>query len=194
VDPFEPVGIAVETGRFLDAFLLYCVLEESPFLTDLQSQLHARNFARTVKEGRRPDLTLTRDGAEVPLRDWANELLDRIAPLAALLDQDRDDGAHAQALAHQRAKVADPDLTPSARVLAEVRAAGSFQAFGQRMTEQHAAHFRADPLMPVEEQVFAEMAAASLAEQRAMEAADTVSFDAFVAAYNSSRLCGERRD
>jgi glutamate--cysteine ligase len=30
VDPFEPVGISVATGRFLDAFLLFCALEESP--------------------------------------------------------------------------------------------------------------------------------------------------------------------
>jgi glutamate--cysteine ligase len=32
VDPFEPVGIALETGRFLDAFLLFCALEESPLI------------------------------------------------------------------------------------------------------------------------------------------------------------------
>src|SRR4029453_16433737 len=30
LDPFSPIGIAVETARFLDAFLLHCLLAESP--------------------------------------------------------------------------------------------------------------------------------------------------------------------
>ncbi|HZX25949.1 MAG TPA: glutamate--cysteine ligase [Telluria sp.] len=194
VDPFEPVGIALDTGRFLDAFLLFCALDESPFINEMQSQVHARNFLRTVKEGRKPDLTLTRGDEEVPLRVWAGELLERIRPAAQLLDAERDDDTHQHALSLQRAKVADPELTPSARVLAEVRAAGSFQAFGLRMSEQHAEYFRSSPLMPAEEQMFDDMAAASLAEQAQIEASDTLSFDDFVAAYNASRLCGDVRE
>ncbi|TFW29408.1 glutamate--cysteine ligase [Massilia arenosa] len=194
VDPFEPVGISIETGRFLDAFLLFCALDESPYINEMQSQVHARNFLRTVKEGRNPALTLTRGEEEVPLREWAAELLDRIRPVAMLLDQDRDDEAHMQSLAFQDAKVADPSKTPSARVLEEIKAAGSFQAFGLRMTEQHAAHFRDSPLMPVELEEFEEMAAASLAEQKKIEESDTISFDEFVERYNCSRLCGDVRE
>ena len=192
VDPFEPVGISVETGRFLDAFLLFCALDESPAIDSSESEIHARNFARTVKEGRKPGLTLTRDGEEVTLQDWARELIGRIRPIAALLDaQHNEAGVHAASLAVQEAKIANPALTPSARVLDEVRKLGSSAAFGLRQSELHAAYFRADPLMPAEEAMFAEMAATSLAEQERIEQADTGSFDDFVAAYNSSTLCGE---
>ncbi|MFK3739355.1 glutamate--cysteine ligase [Massilia sp. TN1-12] len=191
VDPFEPVGIALETGRFLDAFLLFCALEESPLINAMESQVHARNFARTVKEGRRPGLTLTRNDHEVLLKDWAEELLDRIRPVAELLDSEHNyKGAHVEALDAQKAKVADPDRTPSARVLQEVRVLGSFEKFGLRQSELHAQAFRADPLMPAEVALFDEMAKASLEEQQRIEAADTGSFDDFVAAYNSSTLCG----
>ncbi len=191
VDPFEPVGISLETGRFLDAFLLYCALEESPLISATEGAVHARNFARTVKEGRRPDLTLTRAGEEVSLRDWALELVERIRPLAELLDSDSNDsGAHAASLAVQKAKIENPALTPSARVLEDIRALGSAAAFGLRQSELHAATFRDSPLMPAEEAAFAEMAAASLAEQAIVEQTDTGSFDNFVAAYNSSTLCG----
>ena len=191
VDPFEPIGIAVETGRFLDAFLLFCALDESPLLSAAEGQVHARNFARTVKEGRRPGLTLTRNGEEVPLQAWADELIERIRPLARLLDTEHNEsGVHEAALAQQKAKIADPAKTPSARVLEEVRALGSAAAFGLRQSELHAAYFRASPLMPAEEAAFAEQAAASLAEQAIIEGADKVSFDDFVAAYNSSTLCG----
>ena len=192
VDPFEPIGISLETGRFMDAFLLFCALDESPLINQMDSQIHARNFARTVKEGRRADLTLTRDGAEVPLRAWAEELIARIAPLAAVLDEQHNDGAvHAAALAQQSAKIANPALTPSARVLEEVRALGSAAAFGLRQSELHASYFRDSPLLPAEEAMFQEMAAASLAEQAIIEQTQTGSFDDFVAAYNSSTLCGE---
>jgi glutamate--cysteine ligase len=191
VDPFEPIGISLETGRFLDAFLLFCALDESPTIDGMQSQVHARNFARTVKEGRRPGLTLTRHGEEVPLRDWANDLIERIRPVAALLDdQHNEDGVHAASLEVQLAKIANPALTPSARVLDEVREIGSAAAFGLRQSELHAAYFRDSPLMPAEEAMFKELAAASLAEQAVIEQAPAGSFDAFVAAYNSSTLCG----
>jgi glutamate--cysteine ligase len=191
VDPFEPVGVALETGRFLDAYLLFCALEESPPIDTDEGQIHARNFARTVKEGRRPGLTLTRDDGDIPLQQWADELIERIRPLAALLDNEHNyRGAHIESLDHQKAKVANPALTPSARVLDEVRALGSFAKFGLRQSALHAATLRADPLMPAEIAAFDEQAQASLAEQAALERADSGSFDAFVAAYNSSTLCG----
>ena len=192
VDPFEPIGISLETGRFMDAFLLFCALDDSPRIDEAESRIHARNFARTVKEGRRPGLTLTRNGEEVALRDWARELIERIAPVAALLDEQHNDGGvHAASMAAQKAKIDDPAITPSARVLDEVRALGSAAAFGLRQSELHAAYFRDSPLMPSEEQMFAEMAAASLAEQAMLEQTQTGNFDDFVAAYNSSTLCGD---
>ena len=194
VDPFEPIGVSIETGRFLDAFLLFCALDESPLISAAEGQIHARNFARTVKEGRRPDLTLTRAGEEVPLSAWADELIERIRPLARLLDAEHNEsGVHEASLAQQKAKIADPTTTPSARVLEEVRALGSAAAFGLQQSKLHAATFRDSPLMPAEEAVFAEMAAASLAEQVIVEQQDTGSFDDFVAAYNSSTLCGNQQ-
>jgi len=190
VDPFEPVGISVETGRFLDAFLLFCALDASPPIPVQDSAVHARNFARTVKEGRRPGLSLERAGEDVALTTWASELIERIRPVAALLDdQHNEDGVHAASLAVQQAKIDNPALTPSARVLNDVRAIGSFAAFGLRQSALHAAYFRDSALMPAEAALFDELAAASKAEQAAIEAAPGPDFDAFVAAYNSSKLC-----
>jgi glutamate--cysteine ligase len=190
VDPFEPIGISLETGRFMDAFLLFCARDDSPIINQSESQVHARNFGRTVKEGRRPGLTLSRNGEEVSLQDWANELLARIAPVAALLDEQHNDGGvHAASLTAQQAKIDNPALTPSARVLGEIRAVGSSAAFGLRQSELHAAYFRDGPLMPAEEQMFIDLAASSLAEQAAIEETQTGSFDDFVGAYNTSTLC-----
>ncbi|SFU46001.1 glutamate--cysteine ligase [Pseudoduganella namucuonensis] len=190
VDPFEPVGISLETGRFLDAFLLFCALEQSATISEDEGRVHTDNFARTVKEGRRPGLTLRKDGAEVSLPAWGHELLERIRPVAELLDRERGGSAHVDALAAQAAKLNDPDRTPSARVLRELRAnGGSFAAFGLRQSELHAAYFRSHPPTEAEHAYFTALAKQSLAEQAELERAPTGSFDDFVAAYRASNLC-----
>ncbi|WP_343730419.1 glutamate--cysteine ligase [Duganella sp.] len=195
VDPFEPVGISVAAGRFLDAFLLFCALEESPTITPEQGAVYTENFARTVKEGRRPGLTLRHGDSEVPLPVWGAELLERIRPVAALLDALRGDSVHADAIAAQAAKLADPELTPSAKVLAALRANGkSFAAFGLAQSEKHAAYFRSHPPTAEEAAYFDNLAAISLAEQAEMEAAPQSNFDDYVAAYRASNLCQSRQD
>src|SRR5690606_36054887 len=82
INPFLPLGIDAETIHFLDAFLLFCLLHESPVCTDAGSREASLNLKRVVNEGRRPGLTLQCDGAEVELADWASELLDGIQPIA----------------------------------------------------------------------------------------------------------------
>jgi glutamate--cysteine ligase len=193
VDPFEPVGINLQTGRFLDAFLLFCAQEESPTTTPEQGAVYADNFARTVKEGRRPGLTLRNGDKELPLTVWGAELLERIRPVAELLDSLRGDSAHRDALTAQAAKLQDASLTPSARVLEALKAHGnSFNAFALAQSEQHAAYFRSHAPSAEEAAHFDQLAAVSLAEQAEMEAAPQIDFDDYVAAYRASNLCQSR--
>ncbi|MGO4381097.1 glutamate--cysteine ligase [Pseudoduganella sp. RAF53_2] len=190
VDPYEPVGINVETGRFLDAFLLYCALERSPLITPEYGEILARNFGRTVKEGRRPGLKLIRDGEEVALTEWGLDMLERIRPAAELLDSVRGGNDHVRALEAQAVKLHDPDATPSARVLAELRANGkSFIEFSVRQSEKHAAYFRANPPSAEEQAYYEQLAKTSLDEQEEMERTQTGSFDDYVKAYRASNLC-----
>jgi glutamate--cysteine ligase len=95
-------------------------------------------------------------------------------------------GAYRQVLAAQRAKVADPELTPSARVLAEMRAHGeSFHGFARRQAEGHRRHLAKLALTPGREAQLEQEAAASLVRQAAIEAADDVDFGAFLDRYFS---------
>ena len=187
IDPDEPTGISLETSRFLDAFLLFCALHESPCTDEAHTYESADNFARTVKEGRRPDLQLSCGGAPKSLQAWGEELLDKIGAAAALLDAQRDDTAHADALAQQRCKLRDPELTPSARILTELRESKeTFAQFALRKSEQHAAYFRAHPPSAEEHAYFTNLANTSLAEQTQIEQAQTGDFDRFIEAYRES--------
>jgi glutamate--cysteine ligase len=195
VDPFQPVGISLATGRFLDTFLLFCALEESGAISEQDGARYTDNFARTVKEGRRPGLMLNNSEGEISLQQWGRQLLERLAPVAALLDRRHGGSEHADALADAARKLADPDLTPSARVLAALRQhGGSFGAFGLAQSRQHAAYFRSHAPAVEEAAYFDGLAAASIAEQAEMERTSTGNFDDYVAAYRASNLCHSTPD
>src|SRR5690349_16948534 len=70
LDPFVPVGITARTMRFIDVFLLHCLLSDSPDDTPEEIVALARNQQRTAARGREPGLKLERGAAEVPLVDW----------------------------------------------------------------------------------------------------------------------------
>ena len=87
LDPFVPVGIAAGTVRFLDVFLLHCLLSDSPPDTPAEIAALGRNQHHTATHGREPGLRLERRGEPVLLTEWAAELLDQCAPIAAALAQ-----------------------------------------------------------------------------------------------------------
>ncbi|NKQ09324.1 glutamate--cysteine ligase [Pseudomonas sp. SST3] len=187
INPFLPLGIDVTEARFLDAFLLFCALQQSPCLAAGECSASNDNFLKVVKEGRKPALELRRCGENVTLQAWASELIGEIGQVAALLDRSHGGEHHAQALAVQQAKIDDSSLTPSARVLHELRSSGeSFSQFALRQTRSHAAYFRDQSLSEADAHFFDEAARESLAQQDVMEASDELDFDSFVAEYQRS--------
>jgi len=189
INPFLPMGIDLQESRFLDAFLLYCALNDSPQFADNECRNATSNFLSVVKEGRRPGLQLQRKGQAVDLKEWATDLLEKIAPLAALLDQSHGMTEHSQALDAQLAKVNDPSLTPSAQVLAAMaERKESFAQFSLHQSEVHAEHFRREPLPAQEQARFEELARTSLAQQAELEQNEVGDFDVFVGSYQASIL------
>lgn len=193
IDPFHPLGISLETCRFLDAFLMYCALESSPPTEEAESRENSENFARTVKEGRRPGLTLQRGGTSITLQAWGHELLERISTVADVLDSVNDSDAHAAAIKTQKLRLQSPDLTPSGKVLAALKEnGGSFMEFALQQSRTFAADFRARPLTAEEHADFSSLAQSSLEEQEKMERMQSGDFDQFITDYRSrtpSHLC-----
>jgi glutamate--cysteine ligase len=189
INPFLPMGIDLISARFIDAFVLFCALQDSPDLSSNECHSCTYNFLTVVKEGRKPALQLQRNGVAIGLQDWANELLDSIGKLSALLDQSHGSDLHQQALAAQRAKVADTALTPSAQVLAAMQEnQQTFAEFSLQQSQVHAEYFRSTPLSAEQRAAFEESVQQSLADQEATEAEQSGDFDTFVAAYQASIL------
>ena len=193
VSPFEPLGINLETGRFLDAFLLFCALEDSPATNEAEAARNRENFSRTVKEGRKPGLMLNRAESDVSLQAWGLELLDKIAQAATVLDAAHGTTSHMAALQVQQGKLRDATQTPSARVLDAIRENNnSFIGFVLKQSEAHAAEFRAHPPSTEDTLLFSRMARSSIEEQEKMEREQCGDFDQFITDYRSrtpKQLC-----
>jgi len=185
VSPYDPAGVSQNEFRFLEAFLIFCMLHDSPPIAEGELELLDDNHARVAVAGRRPDLALLISGIERPLAGWGREICRQLAPICRLLDQDDPARSYSAALELQAAKLEDASLTPSARILAEMRQEGeSFFQFAMRMSRQHQDYFASlPPMSQARLEEFQAEAVRSLQAQGAMETAETEPFESFLARY-----------
>src|SRR4051812_14382015 len=190
LDPFSPVGITPQTCRFLDIFLLHCLVSESPPDTPEEIGEVRHNQQMVAVRGREPGLLLRRGGKDTPLADWAREILARCEAMPGTLDQVFGGAAYQGAYEAMRKLVADAGETPSARVLhAMARNHGnSFVRLALIESTLHkAALQRLELAKPVREH-FSRLAAESLVNQRDLEAADAIDFETFRQRYLAADL------
>ncbi len=182
---FDPGGINQNTMRFVEAFLVYCLLEESPPLDDTALDESRDNQARTARRGREPGLILKRNGRPVGLAEWAGEILAGVAAVAELIDRAEDVDSYGAAAGEMGRLVSEPELTPSARILADLRDNdASFFEYSMAAARGHKSYFMTTEAIPTGRLVLLEREAAeSLDRQRAIEAGDDRTFAEYVARY-----------
>ncbi len=195
LDPFEPVGINTSTMRFIDVFLLHCLLADSPPDTPAEIAALGRNQQRVAARGREPGLLLEQGEHTVTLTDWARALVDECVPIAQALDAAQGGEANAAALAAARALIDAPEQLPSARVLQAMQRDfnGSYTQFIRSQSADTRRHLLALPWADQQAAHYAALATESLAEQQRIEAADTMPFEQYRQAYLSAERLQVKR-
>jgi len=192
LDPFVPAGIEAQTMRFIDLFLLHCLLSPSPPDTPDELQALGRNQRLAAERGREPGLTLQHGDAQVPLLDAVAQLVDECRPLAQALDAAHGGSLYAAALQSAREVAADAAATPSARVLAAMRTdfQDSYLRFIRARSQHTRRHFLEQSWSAAQQRRFEALAAESVAAQRDIEAGDTMPFEQYRQAYLSPQRLG----
>jgi len=187
LDPFEPVGINAKTMSFLDVFLLHCLLSDSPPDTPAEIAALSRNQLRAASRGREPGLRLQRGASQVALADWGAQILRECEPIAEALDALDGGRKHRDALLQAWIVIGEPSAAPSAHVLATITRDfdNSYIEFIRAQSRQTKASLLALPYADTTQNRFVRMAQASIEEQRRIEAADTLSFEAYRQQYLS---------
>ncbi|HEY9037215.1 MAG TPA: glutamate--cysteine ligase [Pseudomonadales bacterium] len=184
INPFLPLGIDAQTARFLDIFLLGCLFWDSPLSDTRELERIRENTRRTVYNGRHPHALLLNDHGTRPLREWGHELLASLAPIADLLDNAYGGRHYHDSLIAQTNKLLDDRQTPSAQVLSSLRTRQcTYFDFAMELSLAHSHAFRSAALPNAVVTRFKQQTAQSLAAQRAIEQADTESFDDFLVRY-----------
>jgi glutamate--cysteine ligase len=189
LNPFLSVGIDAEQIYFLDAFLLYCLLTDSPACDRQENGEIEKNLQLTVNRGREPGLELTQGGTPVKLQSWAMSLLTDIEHSANLLDHANHTAGYTLSLQNQRNKVANPENTPSARVLKAMAAQNlPFCRFAMQESVRTSQSLTGLAMAPERISEFRATSQSSLAQQAAAEANQEMSFDEFLLRWNDYKI------
>jgi glutamate--cysteine ligase len=192
LNPFVPTGITAQTIRFLDVFLLHCMLSDSPQDTPQEIAALGRNQHKTAAFGRQPGLVLERGQGEAKLTEWGAELLQAFAPIAAALDTAHHTTDYSDALRAAQALLEQPELLPSARVLAVMQQdfGNSFIGFTRAQSQQTKAKLLALPFSAAQQAKFAALSDHSVRDQQAIEANDSMPFEVYRQQYTSPERLG----
>lgn len=185
INPFDPCGINQNTMRFMEAFLIYCLLQDSPKLSQGELDEVVRNHTETAKFGRDPEFRLLRNGDKVKLEDWACEVLDGVHQVAEEIDRHEAGSSYADAVDEMRRLVIDPEQTLSARIVNHlIESKSNFFHFALDLTTSHRDYFNSIAALSEERlQEFAVEARESVGRQKEIEASDTLSLDEYLDQY-----------
>ena len=184
VDPFEPLGISSSTAHFLECFMLSCLAVDGK----ADSPEAAHNQDQVIRLGRKPGLTLKKDGKDIALTAWAEDVLACCEGIAARLDEVHGGQQYRDAVKAQQEKLAKPDLLPSQRVLSA--ASAGYKNWAQQLSRDYSQQLMGAELSASDERAFEQLASESFAAAATVQAEQCCSFEEYVASYYAS-LCGD---
>ena len=189
INAFHPAGITHLQLYYLEIFMLFCLLQDSPMIDSAEQKAIDRNQSTVAHLGRKPNLELDRNGESITLKNWGLELMDAMLPVAKLLDQTHSRNCYQQALEEQKKLFENAELTPSAQVLTTMmNEHSSYYDFANHQSQQHRDYFTQRSISQETWDSFTQKASASLAAQRALEAEPEIKFDTFLQQYFDGSL------
>ncbi len=184
VNAYDPLGINDEQLRFVESFMLFCMLCDSPPITDAEQSQISANLLKVAHRGRDPDLVLARGSEDISLRQWGGEILDVVGEMCDLLDESGKPKLYCNSLSAQLAKIYDPEITPSGQMLKELRSNDEdFFTFAMRKSTEHRDWFVANPLSAGLQMEFKQSVRESVSRQQEMEDADEPVFEEYLQQY-----------
>jgi len=184
LNPFENVGINEQQIQFLDTFLLYCLLEDSPLSDEQENQHILHNQKAMVYDGRNPNLTLHHFGKARAASEWSQEIMDKLQPIAQMLDSHHDDTQYQQALKGEQSKLDNSANTPSAKIIESLSSREvSFYQLAMEHSAANREFFVNQTLSTDTSNHYAQLAEQSLQKQKEIEADTNISFEEYLQNY-----------
>lgn len=172
VDPTDPAGISLPVLRFLEAFMLFCALGDSPQLTESELKEADVNLLAVAESGRDPRTTLVTGGSRrpLPLKAAAAPLMEGIALACEALDRDGGGDDYAQAWTLMDERVQEAEKTPSAQLCQHLQASAiGFRDYAMKRALHWREFYLKQPLPAEKQAEFVSWARLSLERQTQVE-------------------------
>ncbi|NNM50840.1 MAG: glutamate--cysteine ligase [Pseudomonadales bacterium] len=189
LNPFTPLGIDSHSAHFLEIFALTALISPSPDFQQHEYTLLRENQRRMVQEGRKPGLQLLDCAGEFDFLQRAEELFERMSPVAQALDQAYQTTNYGAALISHKQRLHNPDACHSAAILQSMHEHGcSFYDFALDKSREHSQYFRDRPLPFDQTEVMQQQAQSSLLAQKQLENEQKdISLESYLNAYFGNR-------
>jgi len=184
VNVFHPLGIHEQQLYFIEAFIIFCLLQDSPPISQIERKTIDENIKNTAHRGREPGLELGRDSKPITLKSWGLEICQAMEGICRMLDEMKSGSQYSEALQAQTKLLHDANETPSAKILAEMKQHNeAFFRFNMRYSQNHYEYFRSLELPQDITQFFENETLKSLQKQKELENQHSVSFDEYLKNY-----------
>jgi glutamate--cysteine ligase len=179
VNPLISLGIDKPQIHFLEAFLLFCLLQDSATISTSEQFDIDNNDNLVAHKGRQPGLKLRNNGMDILLQDWGKEIFSGITDCSKLLTKE-----HQKSVQKMLIRINNPDLTPSAIMLEEMQQKESgFFEYINKFSHQNRELYQSKS---IDKDYFVELEKLTISshqKQLRMEAEDVLSFDKFIEEY-----------
>jgi|TARA_B110000438_G_C15821328_1_gene654639 glutamate--cysteine ligase len=183
LDPFSPIGIEREQIDFMDSFILFCLLEESPEINKAELENIKITHDLIVNRGREVNKEIVFNGQAMSILESSNWILSKVKSVAStageVIFKNNKENKWEIALDSQIKKLTDLSLTPSKRILDDMDTEKkSFKDFGTELSLQHSHYFKGRKNNS--DKLFLEAAKKSISDQAAIESSEEVDFETFL--------------
>lgn len=179
INPNLPLGIDKTQMLFLEAFLLFCLLEDSPMISDKEQTEIDSNDQLVAHKGRQPGLMLAHQGKKFSLQDLGNLSMNKIYLCAELLGQN-----YQKAVKQFSRRIQQSELTPSAIALHDMKSQNKgFFDHTNALAQQHQQYFLDQEIDWAHFDYLDQQAKQSCERQLAIERADSLTFDEYLTNY-----------
>ena len=189
INPFQRIGIDLDTVHFLEVFFIYCTLSSSPPIKDGEIEEIKQNDLLVATRGRESGLLLSNNGTKISLKNWANQILDEMISIASLLDNTTTN--FSSIVRKLSTQIADPEQTLSAMLLNKLLTEKmDFQELGRTIGNDYKNYYiNLEASKNSDWSLLEKESADSKKRQVELEQASNQSFEDFVKEYFNELSC-----
>ena len=181
LNPNTFVGISEEQIYFLDLLILFCLLSDSPDITESESNELFKTHKTIVNEGRSSDASITTLKGKISIREEAMRILDGMQDIAEFMSKEvsQGDSKWTDTLSNQKEVINSLDKSLSGSLLEEIQTNDmTLQEYGMKMSLFHKEHM--DSLATDDEYFFTTTSQDSLEAAKKIEESNKENFEDYL--------------